>query len=243
VDGIGWFLRNDLWIPDSVVVDVKNMIPDEDREARRITSLPITRTFVCLDVSDFSKYTPGEEALIINSIVSILSQEHNWRNAGSVVRTAHEAMMCIGDGYIFVFREAIKGAYFAAYVAQLIEALVARRKLPVDFHFRIGVHVGEVYSFWDPGRQDWNYIGEGINGGNRVLSAIDKGYDDQVFVSGDVRKAIMASPDADFEYKKLLANLHNRGRRPDKHGRPWRVYELNHTAFCAGDLPLDLGGE
>lgn len=57
--------------------------------------------------------------------------------------------MCIGDGYIFVFREAMEATYFAAYLAHLIEVMVANRQLPVNFHFRMGVHVGPVYTFWE----------------------------------------------------------------------------------------------
>jgi class 3 adenylate cyclase len=148
--------------------------------------------------------------------------------------------MCLGDGYIFVFRNAVEGAYFAAYLAQLIEALAASKRLPVEFHFRMGVHVGDVYTFWDPGRNDWNYIGDGINGGNRVLSAIDKSYDDQVYISGQVRQAIMASSTADDDAARLLTNLHNRGRRKDKHDRPWRVYEIAHTPVCSAELSLAL---
>jgi class 3 adenylate cyclase len=142
-------------------------------------------------------------------------------------------------GYIYVFKSAVDGTYFAAYLAQLIEELSARKVLHVDFHFRMGVHMGEVYSFWDPGRKDWNYIGDGINGGSRVLTAIDKTYDDQVYVSGDVRKAIMAAAsnadDVDVT-RRLLPNLHIRGSRNDKHDQPWRVYEVAHTAVCSRDV-------
>jgi len=46
----------------------------------------------------------------------------------------------------------------------IIDNRRAKDLLHVDFHFRIGVHVGDVYSFYDPGRKDWNYIGDGING-------------------------------------------------------------------------------
>jgi hypothetical protein len=100
----------------------------------------------------------------------------------------------------------------------------------------MGVYVGKVYTFWDPGRKDWNYIGDGINGGNRVLNAIDKTYDDQVYISGQVRKAIMMTSPQDTNTRQLLTHLHNRGRREDKHKNHWRVYEVAHTALCATDV-------
>jgi class 3 adenylate cyclase len=136
-----------------------------------------------------------------------------------------EAALCIGDGYIYVWNEAIGATRFAANLASEIERSVAAGKAP-DFHFRMGVHVGPVRWFRDPGRDGWNYTGGGINGGNRVLSAIGKETDDVVFVSGEVRRAIAK----DNEKSPLLQALHNRGRRADKHGKPWRVYELNHSA-------------
>jgi len=126
--------------------------------------------------------------------------------------------MCIGDGYIFVFKNPTNAVYFGAYLGHLIEVILANQWL-LEFHFRIGVHCGPVYTFWDPGRDNWNYIGEGINGGNRVLSAMGKEYDDTLYISGDVRHKLMSAAD-DFPGKKhVLQHLHNRGRRPDKHGR------------------------
>ena len=52
---------------------------------------------------------------------------------------------------------------------------------------------GPVYTFWDTGRGAWNYIGEGINGGNRVLGVIGKDQDDVVFVSAEVRQELIES--------------------------------------------------
>jgi class 3 adenylate cyclase len=219
---------------------LNDKLADEDHEVRRIASCTIERTFVYVDVSDFSKNTSSHQALIINSLVYIVDHKAFWDGRGKAVQEAMQARMCLGDGYIFVFRNAMDGAYFAAYLAQLIETLAANKVLPVEFHFRMGVNVGEVYTFWDRGRRGWNYIGDGINGGNRVLSAIDKSYDDQVYISGQVRRAIMASASVDPDGPRLLANLHNRGRRSDKHNRPWRVYEIAHTALCAEDLPENL---
>src|SRR5262249_2009567 len=163
------------------------------------------------DVSDFSKSKAGQQALIINSLVYVVTEGAFWFGWAESLPKAIEARLCLGDGYIFVFQRAVDGAYFAAYLAQLIEALAARKdrfRLPVEFHFRMGVHVGEVYSFWDPGRKDWNYIGEGINGGARVLTAIDKTYDDQVFISGEVRQAIMGMTPQDTNSGNFLSNLH-----------------------------------
>jgi class 3 adenylate cyclase len=230
-----------IWVTQEMLT---NTLPAEVRNAdsdlRKVSSWPIVRTFVFLDVSDFSKAPPGQEVLIINSLVRMLNDPGHWIGQGHGLLAEIEARMCIGDGYIFVLKQPMLATYFAAYLAYLIELLVANRSLPVEFHFRIGVHCGPVYTFWDPGRNGWNYIGEGINGGNRVLSAMGKEYDDTLYISGEVRQELMATAD-DFPGKRhLLRHLHNRGRRPDKHTRHWRVYEVNHSAVCAQDLPTRL---
>ena len=169
----------------------------------------------------------------MNVLMWITQDEKLWNyQSAHEVRIKHEAMLCIGDGYIFVFRNAIDATYYASHIANVIERLVAIGGMPVDFHFRMGVHVGRVYCFWDIGRNNWNYIGDGINGGNRVLSAIGKETDDVIFISADVRQEIMAQDVETEPYKRTLANLQNRGRRNDKHGRPWRVYEVNHTSVA-----------
>ncbi len=82
---------------------------------------------------------------------------------------------------------------------------------------------------YDRGRKGFNYIGKGINGGERVLSAIEKTTDDVVFFSAVVRKELEALGRPDGHVERILQSLENKGRRQDKHGNPWRVYQMNHT--------------
>jgi class 3 adenylate cyclase len=212
-----------------------------------ISSIPVKRAFVYLDVSGFSKYPPGQEALIINTLVSLVADGKAWQHADAAgVRLDIEAQLCIGDGYIYVFRDPLKATLFASWLAELIQQLVARReqmgvrRLPVAFHFRVGVHYGPVYRFYDPGRGRWNYIGDGINGGNRVLSVIDKKYDDILFVSDAVVNEFIARRPTGI-YANVRNCLENRGRQEDKHGKPWRVYLLNHTKLCEDPMRTSLG--
>lgn len=207
-----------------------------DQDVKNVTSTTVEKTFVYLDVSDFSKQTPAQQALIINSVVHATDDIFWQPLLSDLTPSKHiEARLCIGDGYIFVFHEPDRAVAFAGYFACLTEHLIATDILPIGFHFRIGVHSGPVFRFWDQGRKDWNYIGEGINGGNRVLAAIGKDTDDIVFVSGQVRSGLTTRihqipNDEQDIIKKLLDALQNRGRRSDKHGNHWRVYELNHAA-------------
>jgi len=213
-----------------------------------ISSKPVNRAFVYLDVSAFSKYAPGQEALIINTLVRLVNEPRYWNSSvvGAVLQTK-EAALCIGDGYIYAFTDALDAAVFAGWLAELIQQLVAWRRrlgpvgLPVAFHFRMGVHYGPVYRFWDPGRENWNYIGEGINGGNRVLSVIDKKYDDIVFISDEVVEEFIARGSLSGLHASVRNCLENRGREEDKHGKPWRVYLLNHTKLCEVAVRATLG--
>jgi hypothetical protein len=227
-----------VWVTEKLRTVLHDDLMKEDNEIRRLSTWPIDRCFVYLDVSDFSKYLPGQQMLIICSIVQVTEDWRYW-NFGPALEAFKglESKICIGDGYIFVLKDPELAAYFAAYLATLIEKLVAEERLPVDFHFRMGVHRGPVFSFWDPGRKGWNYIGEGINGGQRVLSAIGKDTDDVLFISGQMRQALTATGHKLSLSLAILGALHNRGRKADKHGNLWRVYEVNHTGLV-GQIPV-----
>jgi hypothetical protein len=238
-------------------------LSDDCSEIRRLSTWPVTRCFVFVDVSDFSKHRPGQQALIIGSLISMVRNWRYWNYAPALFAWKDlEEMLCIGDGYIFVLKDVVSATYFAAHLAQLIEVRVARKLVPVEFHFRMGVHVGPVYCFWDWGRGgreepgavveqqdglrrtergDWNYIGDGINGGQRVLAAVGKETDDVLFISGSVRQELISRDDGSSPCRQILNSLLNRGRRADKHNKFWRVYEVNHSGLCADALPSDAG--
>ena len=128
-----------------------------------------SQRFVYIDVSDFSRHKPGTQVHIVSSLVRIVRIDGYWLSGyGRYAREGLESMICIGDGYIYVFRKPSHAVMFAGYLAHLIEHLSAIDRLQgMDIHFRAGVHTGDVYCFWDFGRDRWNYIGAGINGGQR----------------------------------------------------------------------------
>jgi hypothetical protein len=210
---------------------LENELSDEDSGVRRVSSWSVSRCFVYLDVSDFSKMPAGHQLLVINSIVRAVETSGYWEMpAARDAKRDLVAQICIGDGYIFVLRDPWKAAFFAAYLANLIELLAANDALPVVFHFRMGAHTGKVYSFFDPGRKDWNYIGDGINGGQRVLGAVGKETDDVLYISAELRQA-MVKRRKPQHFPDIVHDAHNRGRKADKHGNPWRVYEINHSSL------------
>ena len=229
------FDRPTIRVSPGLLDELQRQLEDSDSTIRRLSSWPIDRTFIYLDISDFSQFNPKQQLLVVNSLIGIVSSAFDRSPAMyEDYRRSFEAQLCIGDGYIYVFKSPRWGAFIAAKIAASIEAAIAYGKIPVPFHFRMGVHVGPVLCFWDPGRDNWNYIGSGINGGARVLEAIGKDLDDVVYISDAVRKRLRKSENMSGEPEgKILKNLLNRGRRPDKHGNPWRVYEMNHTAIDA----------
>jgi hypothetical protein len=211
---------------------------EEDSELVRLSAWPIERSFVYMDISRFSSDHPvGHQLLIINALIRIANDESFWKGNLSPEQSFTipayrdcEASLCIGDGYIFVFKMASYAAFFAAYLADLIERLIANEKL-IEFHFRVSVHTGPVYRFWDRldrGAGRWNYVGEGITEGERVLSVIGKDKDDIIYMSAITRKKIRAERDSTSPYN-ATAWLQNRGRQEDKHKKFRGVYEINHT--------------
>jgi class 3 adenylate cyclase len=237
VDGIG-SAESNIWVPDSLDGLLAAELADEASDIRRLSTWPIRRVFVYVDISDFSEFQPGQQALMVTALTGLVHRRDFWQGDPDADRALGdlEAMLCLGDGYIFVFKSPMHATYFAAHLAALIEMLVARELVPVEIHFRMGVHVGPVYCFWDPGRGGWNYIGAGINGGQRVLSAIGKETDDVLFISSQVRQALLAQSEEEPTARLILANAQNKGRRRDKHGNPWRAYEVNHTNLMGGDI-------
>ncbi len=216
------------WATESLMKEVNEKLADESQEVRKLSMWPVRRAFVYVDVSDFSQRVAAEQALIINTLTTLTRKKEYWsKPMESEVRQSVEDQLCIGDGYIIVFKQSIHATYYAARLADKIEEFIAEKQLVIHFHFRIGIHVGQVYRFWDYWRGKWNYIGEGINGGNRVLTAIGKDADDMIFVSGEVREELRAetTPAA----RSLIRIMSNRGRHSDKHGGMWRVYELRHS--------------
>src|SRR5882672_4631325 len=235
-----------LYVPFELLGALNTDLQDDKSPIRRLSSWPISRTFVCIDVSDFSKIPAGHQALLISSINKIVREE-DWPIAK--IGTYLEAQLCIGDGYIYVCSDPRLATFFGARLAHLIDRAVAEKQVPVEFHYRMGIHVGEVHTFWDPGRNNWNYIGDGINGATRVLQAIGKDVDDVVFVSGKIREQFLGDPNEDPMlhsqdtsenlYTVIRDHLDNKGRRKDKHDEIWRVYQMNHTKI--GSAPEGWG--
>jgi class 3 adenylate cyclase len=226
--------RGAISITRQLLEDMNRQLHNEDADVRKISTKPVERTFVYFDISDFSKYPPGQQALIINALTSLADVSRPWPLITKDPREHYERSLCIGDGYIFVFKNPGPAVFFAAYLAFQVERAGAKREI-VGFHFRAGVHSGPVFRFWDGA--SWNYVGKGINEGARIVEAIGKDQDDVVFISSETRDQIIREEERDAIFNPTDEFLHNRGRRRDKHGEFRRVYEVNHNAWIGAIAP------
>lgn len=230
--------QSNVLVPDTLLESLNEGLQNDQDDIRRISSWPITRAFVCLDVSDFSLNLPVHQALVVNRLNEIV-RGPGWELPNLTEEQHLEMRLCTGDGYIYVFREPCAATFFGARLAHLLDKSIADNIGP-ELHYRIGIHVGEVFSIWDPGRKDWNYIGKGINGATRILQAIGKELDDVVYVSGAIRDKFLGKnvPPLDISSDGLTLSavirdcMDNRGRKKDKHKEIWRVYQLNHTRIA-----------
>ncbi len=81
-------------------------IQDERSAVRRHSSRPIERAFVFVDVSDFSKLASGVQLLVVLALIRLA------KVTLKVLGVSVEAQLCIGDGYIFVFKSAVTATFF-----------------------------------------------------------------------------------------------------------------------------------
>ena len=92
----------------------------ENSEIRRLSTWPIERTFVYLDIAGFTHYPPGHQALIIKSVTTLIHNKEVFEN----LHESFEEMLCIGDGYIFAFDDPLTATMFSARLAYVIDALL-----------------------------------------------------------------------------------------------------------------------
>jgi len=224
--------KSDIIVAKELLIEMGKALTDDQNELNNIISLKVERSFVYFDISDFSEHPAGQQALIINSISALMHKDLWLKSGGSEYFSSIEASLCIGDGYIFVHRGPIFATCFAARLACMIEHYIAQKTVPVEFHFRASVHVGAVYRFFDFGREKWNYVGDGINGGQRILAAMGKDIDDVIYVSDEIKRRLIQKRGYAGGGEPLLHELTNKGRHRDKHGKLWRVYQLNHQSIA-----------
>src|SRR5579884_3950392 len=70
-----------LWVPRTLFEEMSKIFragqtataQDENAPLWRNSSRPVNSAFVYLDVSDFSKYKPGQQSLVISTLVGLIS--------------------------------------------------------------------------------------------------------------------------------------------------------------------------
>jgi len=211
--------------------DIENDLRNAESELSGFATRSIMRTFVYFDISEFTTYQPVQQLLINKSLMNLVNAQHfkSLCNHSASSYDDLETSICIGDGFIYVFKKVISALYFAAVLGVMLEKKVSRNELPVKYHFRQGIHYGGVYRFYDQDRKGWNYIGDGINGAARIFESIEKSVDDVIYLSEECRSKLVAIKGDEAEIyptPDLIKAMINRGRISDKHGKKWRRYEL-----------------
>jgi len=235
LDGIHQGDTTDFTVSERALSEMNEQAGNDRADVRRISNRSINRAFIYLDISDFSTLAPGKQVLVINDLSSqVLLRAYLDHDIYQGQRDVSglESQICIGDGYILVYRDAALAAKIACSIAADIDVRRARKWLSVPFHYRMSVHWGPVYSFFDPGRKDWNYVGSGINDGHRVLEAIGSRLDDVVYISESVRDEILRGDTSHAPLSGMHGYMTNEGRSKDKHGIPRRLYRMDHTAVA-----------
>jgi class 3 adenylate cyclase len=205
----------------------------------RAAAVLVDRTFVCIDVSEFSRGSTEDQLMMLRVLHHALTSTFAWlRPSMAYAAKSAEANICTGDGYIYVFEDAWDAAVFAASLASTLENYLAEKGV-APVHFRIGVHTGPVRWFWAVGvngQGSWNYVGDGINDARRVIEAIGKDKDDVVYLSAECRAAMRQHISENDDEDDGVSYTFNRGRHRDKHKKPHRLYELDHVRWAREKL-------
>jgi hypothetical protein len=73
--------RLQVFVSHSLDVRLNALLADENSEIRALSTWPVEKTFVYVDVSDFSTHPVGRQQLIINSLIQITTNDKLWRVA------------------------------------------------------------------------------------------------------------------------------------------------------------------
>lgn len=232
----GWRREAPFCLTAEALKSVNSSLELQELSILQVVGSQIDRTFVYVDISDFSTSDEITQLLLLNKLNACAFKRWMWVR-DEVVRqyVKAEASMCIGDGYIFVFADAWSAVAFAAALAATLEGSHDDVQ-SVKVHFRIGVHTGPVRWFWEndvQGGGRWNYVGAGINDARRVLEAIGPDKDDVVYLSAASRLAVRGNSG---DLSDGIEYMANRGRHRDKHKHFHRLYELDHVGWSRNCL-------
>ena len=70
--------RSKVWLKKELNEELGADMMDDTSDIRRISDIPITRSFVFVDVSDFSEFTPMEQLLVVSSLANIVKRKDIW---------------------------------------------------------------------------------------------------------------------------------------------------------------------
>lgn len=95
------------YLTDALMQDLnKKLGEDPGSDIWALCNWPVMRSFVYVDVSDFSRQPAAHQAIIINTLTRITNPGSAPMQQIVEIAGYYESRLCIGDGYIFVFADA-----------------------------------------------------------------------------------------------------------------------------------------
>lgn len=215
----------------------KDMKEDDQSDVFRLSQAKLVRTFVYFDISAFSSMSAKNQYYAMTFVTKCLDHFETTYQGYK-----YETRLCIGDGYILVFKRPTDACVFASILGVVMDRGEPKRRIGLEINFRIGIHMGKVRCYWDKRlgtKGGWNYVGDAINGGQRIVAMVkDDKLDNAIYISSQVYRVCYPSGTQSRETdlgQKITSCCLNRGTHEDKHHNAWRVYQLNHAA-CAQEI-------
>lgn len=178
--------KNDL---DQFSIELK----DDTTELSKYWRKDRLKTFILIDIVNYSK---GDHDKQIRSF-SLLRTVINERNEDTSIDFTPflEAMIPTGDGCYIIMSE--KGAAAAFWYIRLLLKRINRLNGtvvgPDNIYIKAAMHFGAIDYAIDMNKR-WNYVGDGINDTQRILSSIPKEQLNAIHVSEEIFRLQPPSP-------------------------------------------------
>lgn len=170
-----------------------------------------------MDIAGYSEKEPGDQLLAVQHLDDFLAGAFKSVFPDQDLPAWADA----GDGGFCLFNGAdVKTLEVCADFYRRLEAHNMMVKENACFHVRTAFHKDLVHP-WE-GKLGFKYCGIAINQCARLLSAMDKKYQNQVICSEAFHKAVSS-------YKKPAINLKRLKDGKDKHGNHFKIYNVHRS--------------
>lgn len=177
---------------------------------------PVEMLIILIDIVGFSQNSSCEQLYVLKTFENLVFEKGAWGDLNNYIID----ILSTGDGFYILAKKCfIKNidTYLCGLVKRIDE--YNRHENPQrEINFRCALNIGEVYKWkWKKGD---NYIGQGMNDCQRIISFIPKKLEDVIYFSDSVYKAMLSPSGSHPRLQRL-------GRMYDKHGKPHKIFQLS----------------